>query len=707
MGASSDPRRAVCEELARLLESPDGLHQARLLQLVQAFGRPVAAEATPAAEPPVDEGPIPIGVWMPQEIDGQLLFVRPDPLVAGDPWDPRKTLAPKASFLPLRVCLLGESTAAGWFYAPHLTPARVLEEQLQELKGPGVFEVLNLTCVDQNPQELVELARAALQLKPDVFVVFAGNNWPIAYSSFPDTNPVVSQEAALAFRQDGARGLMRALELATRRLSEAVVAQLVGLADAASIAVVLVVPEVNLADWQRARPVSWLPGDGTARWHRLRQHALNRMSAGGYEDAATAARSMIDLDGGTCAASYRLLADALLAQGRLQEAREACREEIACRAWDNFPYVPGATSAVCDVLRRSAREHDFSLVDLPLIFQEYAGPIPGRRLFLDYCHLTLEGMKVAMAAVATEVLRLSDAAAVDADWKTLLAKVPEPDVPAEIDAQAKFMTGLYHAHWNPRSGEADYWFEQARQAWSGIEDTMLTYVASRGAPPESLLFSVEQQRLFRSAQGLERRIWNVPNLDAEAIEGMRRLLERSGRVRPTETFPRGLTHTGARKGGVDLLNPMYHWSINDLRASLGSFTHPRYLYYRALWPTSHFCLVSAEADDVRLELTGRLPGAGLPRAGTLGICLNGARRGAVDLNERWTSHAITLPRAHLRGGINRLTLEWPSPPPVGDTAIEETVRRLEQGIPTDLHPVFGELFRLVARTVHGPGNAAR
>lgn len=703
---ADDARRAMCDELARLLASPDGLRQARLMQLVKVLSRPATTDDEPAGDLPGDEAPIPIGVWRPQEIDGRLLFVRPDPLVMGDPWDPRKTLTPKTSFLPLRVCLLGESTAAGWFYAPHLTPARVLEDQLGALKGPGVYEVLNLACVDQSADELVRLARAAVQLKPDIFVVFAGNNWPVQHDAFPDTNPALSQDAALAFHQDGARGLMRSLEHTTRQVSEAVLAQLVRVADAAGIEVILVIPEVNLADWERARPVSWLPGDGTARWHRLYQQALSRLSVGGYEEAETAARRMIELDRGTCAASYRVLANALLAQGRGKEGRDACLGELDCRAWDNFPYLPGATTAVRDVLREGARRNELSLVDLPSVFQEHAGQVPGRRLFLDYCHLTLEGMKVAMVAIAAEVLRLSEAAADATDWKTLLVKVPDPAVPAEVDAHAKFMTGLYHAHWNPRSGGAQYWFEQARQAWNGIEDTMRAYIATRGAPPESVLFSVAQQRIFRSAQRLERRIWNVPNLDAEAIDVMCGILERSGRSRPTETFRGGL-NAAVRPGGVDLLNPMYHWSINDLHASLGSFANSRCLYYRALWPTSHFCLVSGQPADVRLELTGRLPGAGEPRTGTVSICLNGVCRCVVDLHDRWSSHTLTLARDHLREGINRLTLEWPSPPPVGDSAIREAVQRLEQGIPTDLHPVFGELFRLVARRGVRGGDGAR
>ncbi|HYN20325.1 MAG TPA: hypothetical protein VE078_05155, partial [Thermoanaerobaculia bacterium] len=70
--------------------------------------------------------PEPISIWQP---DGDV-WVRPDPLPLGDHYATRKVLRKKQAELPLRVVFFGESVAAGYLYAPHLTPAQVLEEQL-------------------------------------------------------------------------------------------------------------------------------------------------------------------------------------------------------------------------------------------------------------------------------------------------------------------------------------------------------------------------------------------------------------------------------------------------------------------------------------------------------------------------------------------------------------------------------------------------
>ena len=94
-------------------------------------------ELAGASAPEEDPRPASIGVWLPQIINGEQVFVRPEAPVWGDDWSPRKCLVPKTTPLPLRICLIGESTAAGFFYAPHLTPAMVLEEQLREVKATG------------------------------------------------------------------------------------------------------------------------------------------------------------------------------------------------------------------------------------------------------------------------------------------------------------------------------------------------------------------------------------------------------------------------------------------------------------------------------------------------------------------------------------------------------------------------------------------
>jgi hypothetical protein len=82
----------------------------------------------------------------------------------------------------------------------------------------------------------------------------------------------------------------------------------------------------------------------------------------------------------------------------------------------------------------------------------------------------------------------------------------------------------------------------------------------------------------------------------------------------------------------------------------------------------------------------------------LRIAVNGQVAASVPLRDTWSrSAAVRLPRHLLRPGRNRLTLHWPAPPPHGEAALAAALARLDEGIAADLHPVFGELYSLVAR----------
>jgi hypothetical protein len=69
----------------------------------------------------------------------------------------------------------------------------------------------------------------------------------------------------------------------------------------------------------------------------------------------------------------------------------------------------------------------------------------------------------------------------------------------------------------------------------------------------------------------------------------------------------------------------------------------------------------------------------------------------MDLGERWERGVIHLGAFQLRPGYNRITLLWPDLPEAGDFALAQIRDRLHAGLPTDLHPVFGELFSLRAQ----------
>ena len=79
------------------------------------------------------------------------------------------------------------------------------------------------------------------------------------------------------------------------------------------------------------------------------------------------------------------------------------------------------------------------------------------------------------------------------------------------------------------------------------------------------------------------------------------------------------------------------------------------------------------------------------------IAVNGTAVETVEGGERWTRSRVRIDRRCLRRGLNRLELRWPMPTVPGEVALAGAMDRLEIGVAADLHPVFGEVFSVVAR----------
>jgi len=486
----------------------------------------------------------------------------------------------------------------------------------------------------------------------------------------------------------------------TRRMADHVVRKMAELGERAGASTVLVVPEVNLIDWQRSRPVCWLPGDGVNAWHALAARARSAVATGDFSAAAAAAEQMIELDSGMNPTSQRLLAIALYGLGELEACRAACLAEVQARIFDNYPTMPGATRDIQDAIRQGAAEHELELVDLPELF---GGALAGRRFFLDYCHLTAEGMQRAMKKVASVSLSLCD----PQTPRTIDPDVPALFVPPELDARAKFLSGLCAAHWSARESPslAPYWFDEALRIWPNIAAHMLSFVESRTAPAELMQFSKAEQELDERSELAGRRMRHAFNVDAEVLDWMLDALERSGKEPCRAELERRLIEAhGVNAEGVNLASAFYHHhSFAQLSASHTALGPEPALYLRSLWPRFEHTLIADAAEDVELELTLRLAPEDGPRQAPLGLELNERSLGSVLVSERWTRHTLRIDRHLLRHGMNRLSLIWPAVPSDGERALSRVAERWTRGAPADVHPTFGELFALIARTVGRSG----
>lgn len=681
----------LARELAERLATPEGLREARLLQMAGLAGAPGPAPAPV----PFPRGPHPISIWQPTEIDGARAFVRPDPGPFGDHYSTRKVLRPKQAELPLRVGFFGESVAAGYLYAPHLTPAQVLEEQLRAVGGHDNFEVVDLARTNETLAGLRDTVRSGLQIQPDVLVLFVGNNWNLLET--PEVSPYAPsvrarQELAVALRDGGLTG---PVELARGRLRDkarAAFDEIALFAGTVGIPVVVVLPEVNLADWETRQPVPWLPREGTARWHSSYRSALDLLARGDAAGAAGMTERMLELDGGACPSTWRLRALSRRALGDEAGALEACRAEVDSAAYPTLAFLsaPQATILARDLLREACRRHGFVPVDLPAIFSEHTGSLlPGRRLFLDYCHLTLEGIRVSMAAVAAEVLRLSGMVEGEPDWRAVLSSTPEPRIAPEAEATARLGAAIHGAHRlltvGPKRPILEHWCAAALDASPGIAETFRDLAEARTAPCPAVLTTAQQRNLASPWRLLLQHGWQWDHLDAEVLEAMEGVLGKDGEISRRIAGRRALPPEG-----VDLADPYWHWEpLERFFPEVMRFEDvAERATLRAPWPETSFCLVVDGPQEVDLELTAR------GSAGEAGVFLDGRPAGTLAVGGSWTRSRLRL--AVPSSGLHRLTLRWPDLPPAGDGPLLPAIERLELGLPADLHPVFGEVWSLRA-----------
>jgi hypothetical protein len=725
MSVDEEARRRAAKVLAERLATPEGLREARRLQaegrLAELLPPPRTTnalggggeskdDAEPATAPPPKRRREPIGIWQPREVEGDLAFVRPDPLPLGDHYSSRRILRPKRSELPLRVVLFGESAAAGYLYAPHLTPAMVLEAQLQAAGGAESFEVLDLARTNER-----------LPIQPDVLVLYAGNNWNLLET--PEVSAYAPSIAARldfaeALRSGGLAGAARRAEERVREIAEGCFDSVALIAHAVGIPVVLVVPEVNLADWETRQPTTWLPADGIARWYGELERCLEHLERARWEDAQGRAREMIDLDGGACATSWRLLARAVQGLGDLEAAAAACRREIDAAPYATLAFLsaPQAGSSTRRFLLEKAAEHGWLAVDLKEAFARASGsPLPGHRLFLDYCHLSSEGMAIAMASVAAEVIEVSgllEGSGQSYDPDAILRAAPLA-VPPQVEASARLGAALHTAHRHlpvgPKRPLLRYWLESAVEADPGVLEALQDLLRMRTAPLPAILTAAQRKNFDSPYRLLLQHGLRWEHLDADLLLALAEVLGRHGIPAREELDLRLVTGFRPTSAGIDLTEPPYLWEpLERFFPDVMSFDDlPPRGYLRSPWPESSFCLIGDGESDLEIEATVRLPplpGGAARRTGEVVLALDGKPYASFEATERWTRSPVHIEAAALHRGLHRLTLRWPMPPPVedGNGPLRAAIERLEIGVSADLHPVFGEVYSLVAAARSGP-----
>jgi len=510
------------------------------------------------------------------------------------------------------------------------------------------------------------------------------------------------------------------IESRLRQHVERGVGRLAALAKTHSIPIVFVVPEFNLAGWRSAcsgPPILDLAA--TSDWCAEVEAAESAYQCGNLELAAAKASKLLRLDQGTTPAGFNILAEIALRQGKTEEARshlERARDSILAQP---VPASPRCYSLSREIVRSHANQNGVIVIDLKTRFQEYLnGQLPNQRLFLDYCHLTVEGITLAMASAA-EVL-LPAISNVRKTWSEL-AQV-KADVNPQIVAEAEFLAAVHNANYGQRMSLVRAQLEHAIQTFPDIKNLMsLLLQAQLRRSPSVLCAEFERimetknasviQRLYtppRTPKAFNSALVNELTCAAESGEGLRTRAQsilmdehtvKGGNVDLLRRFYCGSAATSAfqstkfAESNFPATQPLWSGHIDSVSTYSGSSS----AFFKAREKSSHFLLVCDKACDLSLALTYRIPD--YSSGSTMLVAVNGNEIVSVPATQQWQVKHVVVRGSVLNQGANVLEIVWPSLQWPSADWIEGLAEAFEHGHFPDIQPVYGEIFNFQAAAI--------
>src|SRR5262249_29966190 len=237
-----------------------------------------------------------VGIWVPQPEHNGMAYVRRATDTQSCLWADVERIEPKGQ--RKRIVLLGESAARGYFYDPEFNPAMALRSILENAAGVDAIEIIDLACIDQSADELLLLAKSALRLQPDAYVIFAGNNW------HPQRGfaRIAAEEISRVLRWS--RDWNSVIALVQERTCESAARILRALGDLSrhhNLPIIFLLPEFNLVDWRPefAGPNLFRTPETARAWRAARTTAEKALQDGSGEGVARLARQMMELANGT------------------------------------------------------------------------------------------------------------------------------------------------------------------------------------------------------------------------------------------------------------------------------------------------------------------------------------------------------------------------------------------------------------------------
>lgn len=706
MNHPSESLKSFANRIARLALSKDGSQAIRLLRhtglLAPANNTPASPLHGPGAglrgqsDPCGSANPDRVGIWERRVEDGKTYFVRSKETAKDWRfWANVGRIAPKQA--KKRVVLIGESVARGFLYDPLFTPAMALESILQEELGKDEIEVVDLARTNVG-FEVANLAISALHLDPDLVIIFSGNNWD---KGAPRNSDIPSVDTAL--RERGILGMKNLAEAGLAQHVAAVVKQVSDAYQNANIPLVWIIPEFNLGDWRdQTTNAPYLIEGHNQRWIALREGAERALQVRDYKTAARLAGEMVELDHACCVTPLYILAECCRSTGDQAGRRHYLELARDAAIWDTSKNTAPRTYSVTEkTLREEIPKYCAQCVDLPKLFREYLqGEVPDRRLFVDYCHLSSEGIQVAMAAAASAVLRLFQGAEIP--WRALMKKCVLPS--ADVEAETAFLAAVHNAHWWQPAELVQHYCMRAVQSSRAILKVMTDFIDLQTRRTPMLMCRATEDLAGLGSHLMQHYLLrsNYQRLDTVLLDSVAIALSTAGVNAQRQLDQLRRQEHSVTHRDVNLLDYYYcaeglqqqeiMWNVAHLADYL---SHKPNHYYKAYWRESRFAFIGEANHAVRLRLTCRRPHPVLGEE-SASMYLNDCLIGKVSIGPEWQSWDITVPGNVVKDGLNKIAIHWPIPEFDRVKQFECVALDLVDKMYPEFFCVFGEIHSFVA-----------
>lgn len=674
--------KAAAGRLATLLSAPGGHQLLGALARFDTYSNGSGIHRTP--------GTTRVGIWEKTVRRGETIFVRKS---GDEPW----SLWAQVGTIPLRaqakrVVFLGESVARGYFYDPYFNPAQALQSMLRAISGGDDIDVVDLARVGIERKQMLELTLASLALDPAAIVIFAGNNWHPTLS----LNAGETAEVADELRKEGNwHAVKRFMEDKLRAQVQEFLHQVAEMTRERHIPVVFVIPEFNLGDWRdNGSPPPLFESSQNAEWISARSCLGELRQAGKWDEIDSLAEEMTHVDGGTSPVPLHARADRAIRNRDCRASRIFLEQARDAGLSLSQVESPRCYSIVQETIRSENSRYGFAIVDLPACFESHLnGSLPDRRLFHDYCHLTVEGISVAMAATAKALrspLRLPSSHAAD-----LMRSVPKPN--ATVAAEACFLAAVHNANWGQPQDIVEYHCREALRHSKGVSAFMHWYLDSHIRREPASMCASFNRVIERQSLSATNVLFAPPrrskSLNLAIMAGIANTLSQSQPCLVEEMARLLRLEHGVDKGTVNLLDRQY---CSTSFANFEGRWEERWAFYRAFDVRSTFTLIADGAHRVTLHLVYRIRSAADAQPLTLNV--NGTSVAAAPASPRWTHYRTGV---NVCDGLNTVEVHWPAARwrrrqrvEAGAMALETAAEKPDANaeVMPAIYPVYGELY---------------